>query len=286
MSLVIILLALLVERVAVFIHPIREHHWFEHYSQKTTLLMRKNAYLSLPLSLIPILAIVLLVHIFLAGPTFIGFGWASWIFDLIVLIYCLGNTHLKAQVRECYEQIELGNIESARALLLEHFDVVQEGNISAAILMKAMYRASLQRIFAILFWFTLLGPVGAVLYRFVQKLSVYESEEVMDKVKTLSSNVTFVLDWIPARLLALSFCLAGHFMDVFVEWQKTFKIGLKETYQVLYHCGHKAIGGDVESDSASQPSHAAVLAQIDEAYHLICRSLFIWLVVLALVILF
>ena len=48
MSLVIILLALLVERLAVFIHPIRDHHWFEHYSQKICEMMRKNAYLSLP----------------------------------------------------------------------------------------------------------------------------------------------------------------------------------------------------------------------------------------------
>ena len=277
MSLVIILLALLIERLAGFLHPIRDHHWFEHYSRKITVMVRKNAYLSVLLSVVPVLIVVFFAHLFLAA---ISFGWASWIFDLVILVYCLGNTHLRVQVRECYEQIELGNIESARALLLEHFDVEEAGEITPYILMKAFYRASLQRVFSILFWFIVFGPVGAVLYRAIQKLSVYSSEDTMTRVNVLANRMTFVLDWIPARLLALSFCLAGHFMDVFTEWRATFKTGKSDTYQVLYNCGHIAIRAD------TQPETAVVLAQFDEAYYLVCRSLFIWLVVLALVILF
>ena len=277
MSLVISLLALLVERLAGFLHPIRDHHWFEHYSQKITVMVRKNAYLGVLVSVIPVLVVVFFVHEFLAK---ISFGWASWIFDLIILVYCLGNTHLRPQARECYEQVELGNMESARALLLEHFDVEEAGEITPYILMKAFYRASLQRVFSILFWFIVLGPVGAVLYRAIQKLSVYSSEDIMTKVQSLANRITFVLDWIPARLVALSFCLAGHFMDVFTEWRDTFKTSKSDTYQVLYNCGHIAIRAD------QHPEPAVVLAQFDEAYHLVCRSLFIWLVVLALIILF
>lgn len=277
MSLIIILLALLIERMAVFIHSIRDHHWFEHYSQKITIMVGKNAYLGLLLSVIPIIVIIFLVHIAL---TKFSFGWASWIFDLIVLVYCLGNTHLRIQVRECYEQIELGNVESARALLLEHFDVLETGEITPYLLMTAFYRASLQRVFSILFWFVILGPVGAVLYRMIQKLSVYHNSEVMASIQAFANTITIVLDWVPARLLALSFCLAGHFMDIFTQWRATFKSGIKNTYQVLYSCGHIAIRADEVVDNA------VVLAQFDEAYYLVCRSLFIWLVVLALIILF
>ncbi len=277
MSLVIILLALLIERLAGFLHPIRDHHWFEYYSRKITVMVRKNAYLSVLLSVVPVLIVVFFAHLFLAA---ISFGWMSWIFDLVILVYCLGNTHLRIQVRECYEQIEFGNMASARALLLEHFDVEEAGEITPYILMKAFYRASLQRVFSILFWFIVLGPVGAVLYRAIQKLSVYSPEESMTKVNALANRMTFVLDWIPARLLALSFCLAGHFMDVFTEWRETFKSHKSDTYQVLYNCGHIAIRADAHPDAA------VVFAQFDEAYYLVCRSLFIWLVVLALIILF
>lgn len=277
MSLVIILLALLIERLSGFIHPIRDHHWFERYSQKIAIMTRKNAYLGLLFSVIPFLVVVFLIHFFLSK---ISFGWASWLFDLVILVYCLGNTHLRVQIRECYEQIELGNVENARALLLEHFDVNETGEIIPYILMKAFYRASLQRVFSILFWFVVLGPVGAVLYRLVQKLSVSMCEESLEKVARFARRLTFVLDWIPARLLALSFCLAGHFMDVFTEWRNTFKTGKRDTYQVLYNCGHIAIRVE------AHPEAKVVLTQFDEAYDLVCRSLFIWLVVLALVILF
>lgn len=277
MSLVIVLLALLVERLALFVHPIRDHHWLEHYSQKITVMVRKNSYFGLLLSVVPFLVIVYFVHVLL---TKISFGWPSWLFDLVILVYCLGNTHLRAQMVECYEQIELGNLDTARALLLEHFDVEERGEVTPYILMKAFYRASLQRVFSILFWFIVLGPVGAALYRAVQKLSVYSSEDTMNKVQRLATRVTFILDWIPARLLALSFCLAGHFMEVFTEWRTTFKTGKSDTYQVLYNCGHIAVRADANSDKA------IVLAQLDEAYYLVCRSLFIWLVVLALIILF
>lgn len=277
MSLIIILLALLVERIAAFMHPIRNHHWFEHYTQKITATVGKRAYLGVPLAIIPVTLIVFIAHLLLLK---VSFGWMAWLFDLVVLVYCLGNTHLRPRAQECYEQVMLGNVESARALLLEYFDVEEAGEITPFVLMHAFYRAALQRIFAILFWFIVLGPVGAVLYRMLHKLSVYSSGETMTNVQRLAVRVTFLMDWIPARLLALSFCLAGNFMDVFTEWRATFKAGIKETYQVLYRCGHVAI----RADETLEPT--AVYAQFDEAYHLVCRSLFIWLVVLALIILF
>lgn len=277
MSLIIILFALLIERFAIVIRPWREHHWFEQYTSKINKFSVKQAYLSLLLSIAPILVVVCCAHYLLAQ---LSFGWPAWLFDLVILVYCLGNTHLRASAQECYEQIELGNVESARALLFEHFDVEEKNDITATILMKAFYRASLQRVFSILFWFVLLGPMGAVLYRFMHKLSIYPVDESMLTVKMLSERTVFILDWIPARLLALSFCLAGNFMDVFSKWCATFKVTTNETYQILYHCGHTAI----RAEDLLEPT--AVLGQVDDAYHLLCRSLFIWLVALALILLF
>lgn len=283
MSLVIILLALLIERLAIFIRPVRSHRWFEHYVQKITAATGGRPYLSLPLSIIPLLVLVFLAHLLLSK---LSFGWAAWIFDLVVLIYCLGNTHLRRRAQECYEQVEQGNMESARSLLFEYFDVEETGAITTNVLMRAFYRASLQRIFAILFWFVVLGPTGAVLYRLLHKLSVYSSDESMVGAKFLSTQAAFILDWVPARLLALSFCLAGNFMDVFTQWRATFKAKINETYQILYCCGHAAIGVDVNDHKINEQETAVVYAQFDEAYHLVCRALFIWLVAFALMILF
>ncbi|MCD8524609.1 MAG: regulatory signaling modulator protein AmpE [Gammaproteobacteria bacterium] len=277
MALVIILLALLIERIALFIHPIRDHYWFERYSQKLARLMCKNAYLSLSFGVLPLILAVYLAHIFLAR---ISFGWPSWIFDLAILVYCLGNTHLHIQTRECYEQIDAGNIETARDLLREHFDVIESGDVTASVLLKAFYRASLQRIFSILFWFVLLGPAGAIFYRLLQKLSIYREDGVIENTHRLAAQLTAVLDWVPARLLAFTFCLAGHFIDIFTQWRAKCTSGLNNPHDILYECGYVAVN---VNDSLTK---TVVLAQFDEAYYLVCRSLFIWLVVLALVILF
>lgn len=277
MSLIIVLLALLAERMAVFIHPWREHHWFEYFSQNIAKRISSNPYFAFSFSLFPIIFCVFIVHLLLMR---FSFGWASWIFDLLVLIYCLGNTHLRLQVRECYDYVEKNDQEKAQALLWQYFDVLEKERVTPYLLMKACYRASLQRIFSILFWFILLGPMGAILYRFTQKLSVYGLDRPTDKLRKLAEKLTFILDWVPARLLALSFCLAGHFTSIFNEWRISFKSGISDTYQVLYTCGHIAVSARDSVDTDF------VLAQFDEAYYLICRSLFIWLVVLALVILF
>lgn len=283
MSLIIVLLALLIERLAVFIHPMRSYRWFEHYAQKIAVMVKGRAYLSLPISLLPVLVIVFFIHLLLAQLTF---GWAAWIFDLVVLVYCLGNTHLRTQAQECYEQVAQGNMESARTLLFEYFDVEESGDVTINVIMRAFYRASLQRVFAILFWFVILGPVGAVLYRLVHKLSIYSADETMVSTKILSNQAAFILDWIPARLLALSFCLAGNFMDVFTEWRATFQSKIKETYQVLYRCGHAAIGMEKDEQKLAALEPEMVKGQFDDAYYLVCRALFIWLVALALIILF
>ncbi|MCD8573587.1 MAG: hypothetical protein LRY30_00110 [Gammaproteobacteria bacterium] len=70
MALVIILLALLIERIALFIHPIRDHYWFERYSQKLARLMCKNAYLSLSFGVLPLILAVYLAHIFFSTHFF------------------------------------------------------------------------------------------------------------------------------------------------------------------------------------------------------------------------
>lgn len=277
MSLVIILLALLIERIALFIHPIRDHYWFERYSQKLARLMRKNGYLSLLLGVLPLILGVYLAHVFLAR---ISFGWPSWIFDLFILVYCLGNTHLHIQTRECYEEIDAGNVERAKDLLREHFDFFEPTDVTASMLLKAFYRASLQRIFSILFWFVLLGPAGAILYRLLQKLSIYREDDIIPNTYRFAERLTDLLDWVPARLLAFTFCLAGHFMDIFTKWRANCTLGIKNPHNILYECGYVAVNAN---DSVTK---TVVLSQFDEAYYLVCRSLFIWLVVLALVILF
>lgn len=280
MSLIIILAALLVERLAIFMHPWRAYHGFERYTRKLSAFFNQKWYFTLPLSLIPALILIYGLHTYLAG---LSFGWPAWVFDFMVLLYCLGNTQLRPRAQECYEQMALGNLEQARALLLENFDVIEVQDITPAVLVRAFYRASLQRVFSILFWFTVLGPVGAMLYRLNHKLAVDTMQE-NSPMRLATERIALLMDWIPVRLLALTFCLAGNFMSVFRQWRSTFYLKLHETCAVLYHCGYAAIYTDPAT--GQEEERTTILLQLDDTYALLYRSLLIWLVALALILLF
>jgi len=90
---------------------------------------------------------------------------------------------------------------------------------------------SYRQVFATLFWFTVLpGPAGAVLYRAAALLA----EEWQGDPKGADTtpiaqaraafgrpaqNLLWLLDWIPARLTALSFAIVGDFEDAVFCWR-------------------------------------------------------------------
>lgn len=274
MELIVVLLAILIERLSKFIHPIRNHFWLVRYAEKTIKAVGNNGYIGVLLAVLPIVVVVAILQLFLKS---VAFGFLGWLFNLAVLLYCLGDSRLREHIEECYRFAANGDEDQSRVLLNEHFGIRVAEVLNPALFMQAFYQAALQRLFSILFWFVLLGPAACLAYRLVQRLSVTLEES---SAQRFSAWLTFVFDWLPARLLALSFCLAGHFSDIFSEWRKTFKSRISETYQILYRCGHAAIRMD------ENPKPEIVSAQFDEAYGLVNRSLFIWLVILALVFLF
>jgi AmpE protein len=276
MSLITILLALLIERMTIFIRPMRQHFWFEAYAEKLAKFLGKNGYLTVLFSVIPILIVLVIVqdlfHHFLYGGVYA-------VINLLVLLYCLGDAHLREQIEECYKLHSHDQPEQALESLQKNFAMWDVKEIDLSVLMQAFYKASLQRIFTVIFWFVIFGAPGCLAYRLIQRLSanMHDHDSSISKVATL---FTLILDWIPSRLLAFSFCLVGHFGDIFTEWCASFKGKLSDAYQVLFRCGHVAL------KASDDPDPAAVTAHFDEAYALVNRSLFVWLVVFALIMLF
>jgi len=82
---------------------------------------------------------------------------------------------------------------------------------------------------------------------------------------------------VPARLLAFSFALVGHFTAVLGPWLRYVLSGLKDNMIILSQCAEsafkkdKASGKDVET------------AKRDYTVQLLYRSLIVWLVVIGLV---
>lgn len=70
-----------------------------------------------------------------------------------------------------------------------------------------------QRMFTVLFYFALLGPVAAFAYRLLWLSLRGEQPLAADAQKAIYTVLAWV-EWLPARLLALSFALVGDFSKV------------------------------------------------------------------------
>jgi membrane protein required for beta-lactamase induction len=123
-------------------------------------------------------------------------------------------------------------------------------------------------LFAMLFWFTVFGPVGLTLYYLVYYFNQYFHDNPSSESKELyvySQKVLAVMDWVPERLFTFCFALVGHFGNVFKIWIKSMLGGLDPQLQLVSQCGQ------------------AVVKTTEDAVSLLNRVLIVWLVVIALV---
>jgi AmpE protein len=122
-----------------------------------------------------------------------------------------------------------------------------------------------------IFWFALLGPMGAFLYRAI------ELSGASPATSSLAIKLQNILDWIPARILTFFFALTGHFSKVFTRWLSVIRKGFNQNDVVLTECGMAAL------DSANQPALPEDGSAEKEALMLFDRALILTLVILAVI---
>ena len=121
-----------------------------------------------------------------------------------------------------------------------------------------IFLTTYQKLFAPLSWYFVFGPVGLTLYFVVATLRAQLPDQ---KYFVLTLGV---LDWVPIRLLGLTFALAGNFGAVFKVWMKELFQKVSDNQNQVVTFGEAALA--VDSDAVS----------------LVRRALLIWLVVMAL----
>jgi AmpE protein len=78
-------------------------------------------------------------------------------------------------------------------------------------LARAVLYLAHDHLFATLFWFCVLGPAGAVLYRLSAQLAFAPAEGTGEAYQRSARFVCGALGWIPARLIAFGYALTGRF---------------------------------------------------------------------------
>lgn len=127
------------------------------------------------------------------------------------------------------------------------------------------------RIFAVLFWFAILNVYGAAFYFMLTLMRGFHGERDVE-LSDVAAKVLSVMDWVPVRLLGLSFALVGHFSRGFGYCLKHLLSNLEQTKSFVQEAGIAALN---LTEGAEKDGQAAV--------ELANRALIVWLVAIALI---
>ena len=206
------------------------------------------------------------------------FGVLWFAASVVVLLYAFGRGDFRAQMEQYRRQARSGNFEGAYLSEITEMPALAEGEDPAtaqdvhAMTQRALLYEGFQRWFAVVFFFLLLGPVGALAYRLLQvSRESFEPE--------LSARCLFLVDWVPARVLAATFVVTGHFVNSRDELLEVLQSGRERTESLLYRVGVAAIA----SPPAPGEGFGLWAAEQNEEFgSLLKRSAGAWLVLISL----
>ncbi len=119
-----------------------------------------------------------------------------------------------------------------------------------------------RRVFGIIFWYVVLGPVGAVFYR-----ATTLSAESVSTSSLPARTVEAILNWLPVRIFTFLFALGGHFSQVLATWRRKAWQGLESNDAMLIDCGVAALGDEeVNQTLAKGVAERHALSLLDRVF--------------------
>ena len=277
MTFIVTFIALLIERFFDWSH-LRQWRWYTAYQR---MMMRRfskwSSYVSLALTVVPLLIVIGIIEYSIDDWLY---GFAKLLFELFIVLYCLGPQNLWADAFSCINALVQGDQTFAADKLKRSFgitDLSYSQSLHRHLLNDIFIEANC-RVFSVVFWYVILGPVGAVLYRTIILSSADVSNEAPTPAFSQSArSVEAVLDWVPVRLFTFIFALGGHFVQVLSYWRRKVLFGLSSNEMLLTECGTAALGSDDQNKIAEDGSAEKA------AVSLLDRSFVIMLVIVAII---
>lgn len=250
---------------------------------------------------IPIFLLALLLW-FVADQ---GFGLPTMLIHLLVLLVAFDRTQPLKLASEFLVRWRAGDMQACILYLEQELatyqgvDCQSEEEIAEYFKQQLTYRC-FEKMFVMFFWYMLTGPLGVMFNYISYQLRDSHGENQVSQQVNLVDGVIYVLEWLPLRLLALTFSLAGNFVRCFERikhslWQFDLKA---DSASILYSyagCALSGMGGieptdsAVDDDSTIDQQHSFrqnEANKIESLQGLLERSQAIWLAVLALITIF
>lgn len=201
------------------------------------------------------------------------------VLTLVILIYCLAPEALDNRLDNFIQAIEDGDAENISSLSDELIDVnvIDDEDANEKAVIKSALVEAHKRSFAVIFWFLILGVVGALLYRLVNEIND-ELQEIRGGFADSAKILLNILEWPSSRIMIIAMALAGSLSDVFSGWKRSEHLSLDVNHDVIIKAGLGALQYMPEVDVPDRDKSY----WIDELKALINRTLIICLAILGI----
>ena len=288
MILISIVIGLSLEMFTSQVSAFRHYAWADKYILWVKKVFQGKALWNGPWGVLLVLAFpLILVALVQTGLHVIWLGLLELIFSLIVLLYCMRYQPMGDDVEDLSHALEQGNNSEAGQLSEKILGKpVDEEQCQVQQVCHALLINVNERLIAVIVWFALLGPMGALLYR----LSWYYSEESIHSengFRHTMHRLHALLNWLPARLLVVGYAIVGSFEDAIHGWRGVYKNPPEDmealNQAIITAAGCSALHLERYSHSdVSNDTNKLDIKAIDAAHGLVLRTLLAWGIVMAL----
>lgn len=269
MALICILIGIILERFSDMLEDLRNFDWFDNYSRwllKTLPGIGSQNQSSILILLLPVMLVAGLLQYWFEDRLL---GLTELIFGLAIFIFSLGPKNLSRQVDRYLEAHENGESTSTHneACAILQKEAPSDPDQQIVEVMRAVLHEPNDRFFAVIFWFVLLGPFGALLYRLTSHTMRTTGSATLAKA---ARQLQAILAWAPAHLVAMGYALTGNYEGAKQEYySKNKQSDLADcNYHTLITAGQGALIDCTPGDET---------ACIRSARALVLRTLVVWL---------
>ena len=214
------------------------------------------------------------------------------VWHVLLLYFCIGLRSLREHMLPIGQALQRGDVGNARELT-SRIVSRDTGEASPSDLAKAAVESMLENgndaVFGTRFWFFVAGGPGALLFRLANTLDAmwgYRTPR-FNSFGCVAARIDDALNWVPARLTALSYALLGNARLAWTCWRRQAPAWSSPNAGPVMAAGAGSLGlalggaasyhGVVESRPPLGLGRAAEPADIGRAWRLVARTAALWI---------
>lgn len=217
------------------------------------------------------------------------------IFDALLLYFAIGNKSLTQHAMAVANALTQNNLEQARyqikMMVSRDTENMQDTDISRATIESVLENGN-DAVFGAIFWFLLLGAPGVVLYRLANTLDAmwgYKNNRY-HAFGWCAARIDDILNWLPARLAAITYALIGQTRRALQCWRTQAKTWKGVNPGVVMSTGAGALGltlggvaryhGKIVTRPILGEGVEPNALNIKQSINLVQKSLWLWLAII------